>query len=179
MYKLFYIIGASGVGKDSLMNYARTIIDGAHMVQFAHRYITRPALVGNENHISLTEKEFEARKALQLFAMHWNSHDQQYGIGTEINTWMKNGGKVVINGSREYLATAQSLYPQLIPILITATPDIILQRLISRNREDADTIQKRFDRNKYITTNTQGCILLENNNALEDAGNKLAQLIIE
>ena len=37
MPQLFYIVGASGVGKDSLMEYARLRINASMPVLFAHR----------------------------------------------------------------------------------------------------------------------------------------------
>src|SRR4051812_46339588 len=103
MSQLFYIIGASGVGKESLINYARTTINGSLPILFAHRYITRPAQAGNENHIALSTEEFQSRLAGNLFALHWESHGQSYGIGVEINTWLEKGFHVVVNGSRQYL----------------------------------------------------------------------------
>ena len=44
--RLFYLVGASGSGKDSLLGYARGKLAGAPDVLFAHRYITRPADAG-------------------------------------------------------------------------------------------------------------------------------------
>ena len=111
MSTLFYVIGASGAGKDTLMNYARSTINGAEPVIFANRYITRPPFTGNENHIHLSREEFEARINANLFALYWESHEQYYGIGTEINGWMECGFNVVVNGSRQYLPVAQQRYP--------------------------------------------------------------------
>ncbi|HEV7393167.1 MAG TPA: phosphonate metabolism protein/1,5-bisphosphokinase (PRPP-forming) PhnN, partial [Burkholderiales bacterium] len=73
--RLFYVVGASGVGKDSLMQYARDTLHDEHAVLFAHRYITRMAGAGGENHVALTVPEFEIRKRHGLFAMSWQSHD--------------------------------------------------------------------------------------------------------
>lgn len=79
--RLFYVIGPSGSGKDSLMRYARASLAGDPSVVFAHRYITRPMELHGENHVALTETEFDARLAAGLFAMHWESHGLRYGIG--------------------------------------------------------------------------------------------------
>ncbi len=68
MAQLFYIIGASGVGKDSLMNYARQRINGSLPIVFAHRYITRAAKEGNENHVYVSPEEFRSRKAFIIKA---------------------------------------------------------------------------------------------------------------
>jgi ribose 1,5-bisphosphokinase len=177
MGKLFYVIGASGAGKDTLINFARNRINGSDKVIFAHRYITRPPFTGNENHIHLTEEEFKTRISANLFALHWESHGKYYGIGTEINSWMENGFNVIVNGSRQYLPEAQQIYPDIIVILIDASPEVINQRLTSRGREDAGEIAKRISRTTEITTDLTDCIRIVNDTAVEDAGEELVSII--
>ena len=60
-------------------------------VAFAHRYITRPAEVGGENHVALSRAEFALRRAHGLFAFHWQAHGNDYGIGREIDAWRAAG----------------------------------------------------------------------------------------
>lgn len=127
--KLFYVIGPSGSGKDSLMRYARERLAGDAGVVFAHRYITRAAELQGENHIALTAPEFDARRAAGLFAMHWGSHALRYGIGLEINFWLERGCNVVMNGSREYLPQAKCSYPALVAVLIAVAPEVLAERL--------------------------------------------------
>ena len=103
MSRLFYVIGASGAGKDTLINYARTKINGLQPVIFAHRYITRPPFTGNENHISLSSEEFQSRIKANLFALYWESHGNFYGIGHEgalPRSLQIRGGDVVANDTR-------------------------------------------------------------------------------
>ena len=177
MSKLFYVIGASGAGKDTLMNFARTQLNGRDKVIFAHRYITRPPFTGNENHIYLAEEEFKARIDDGLFSLYWESHAQYYGIGAEINIWMEKGFNVVVNGSRQYLPVAQGLYPEMMVILIDASPEIIAQRLSSRGREDAAGIDKRIARTSEISADLTNCIKIQNDGKVEDAGNALLKII--
>lgn len=179
MSKLFYIIGASGAGKDTLMNYAREKINGSQKVIFVHRYITRPPLAGNENHVHLTEREFKARIEANLFALHWESHGKYYGIGVEIINWMQLGFNVIVNGSREYLPIARQHFPKLVTVLIDASPDIIAERLLKRGREDATEIKKRLNRTKEISTDLNNCVKILNDSAIEIAGDLLVQLICE
>ena len=107
---LFYVVGASGSGKDSLMRYGRQRLAGDSNVIFAHRYITRPVELHGENHVALTDSEFDARLAAGFFAMNWSSHGLRYGIGREINLWLAKGCNVVMNGSRAYLIEARRSY---------------------------------------------------------------------
>jgi ribose 1,5-bisphosphokinase len=178
MSKLFYIIGASGAGKDSLMNHCREQINGAAPVVFAHRYITRPVGAGAENHIALSRAEFEMRLHKGLFAMHWESHGLMYGIGIEINDWLKNGLTVIINGSREYLKNGLEKYPAMQPVLIDADSALIETRLYSRAREDDEAILKRLARNQQLHLNGEELIRIQNNNAIDDAAQQLLKVIL-
>ena len=54
-----YVMGPSGAGTDSVLARARALIPSDLPVAFAHRYITRPADAGGENHVALSEAEFE------------------------------------------------------------------------------------------------------------------------
>ncbi len=140
---LYYVIGASGVGKDSLLNYARPFLSHAP-VAFSHRYITRPVELGGENHIYLSEVEFLNRQQYGCFLFSWQSHDLHYGIGQEVQDWLDRGLNVVVNGSRGYLAEASLLVPNLRPVLITAVLDNLRKRLEQRGRENAEQIQERL-----------------------------------
>jgi len=177
MSTLFYVIGASGVGKDTLMNYARTKINGEKPVIFAHRYISRPPGNGNENHVHLTISEFKLRLGAGFFALHWESHGNLYGIGAEINTWLEKGCNVVLNGSREYLPVAQQRYPEMTVILIEATPETISSRLAGRGRETAEEIEKRIRRSSQLNCDLSNCIKIQNNGSIENAGDELINII--
>ena len=178
MSKLFYVIGATGAGKDTLMNYARTQLNGHEKVIFAHRYITRPPFTGNENHIYLGEEEFKTRIDDELFALYWESHAQYYGIGAEINMWMEKGFNVVVNGSRQYLPVAKELYPEMIVILIDASPEIIRERLTGRGRENATEINKRIVRSSEILADLIDCIKIQNDSEIKKAGNAFLEIIM-
>jgi ribose 1,5-bisphosphokinase len=173
MPQLFYIVGASGVGKDSLMEYARLRINASMPVLFAHRYITRPPKDGNENHVYVSPEEFRLRRDKGLFALHWVSHGLYYGIGKEIDSWMESGFHVVVNGSRQYLPVALQRYPDLVTIVIEADPDIIRRRLESRGRETAADIEQRVQRQPDRWTGSSSPISIRNNGPLEEGGNAL------
>ncbi|HEY0202209.1 MAG TPA: phosphonate metabolism protein/1,5-bisphosphokinase (PRPP-forming) PhnN, partial [Burkholderiaceae bacterium] len=62
---LFFVVGASGVGKDTLMARARTLLGGDGRFRFARRTITRPADPDGENHHAGTQSAFLAARARQ------------------------------------------------------------------------------------------------------------------
>jgi ribose 1,5-bisphosphokinase len=175
MPQLIYIVGASGVGKDSLMHYARKRLNGSIPLLFAHRYITRPFTEGSENHLAVSVEEFLHRKRGGLFALDWESHGLYYGIGIEIETWIARGFHVVVNGSRQYLPIARQRYPRLIPIVIEADPDIIRHRLENRGREKGEAIENRIRRQPPLEI--EGLIRIANNGLLADGGEALTSVL--
>lgn len=177
--RLIYVIGASGSGKDTLMNHARQKLAGDPLVCFAHRYITRPATAGGENHVALSENEFQARVNSKLFALHWSSHGMHYGIGIEINQWLAKGITVVVNGSRQYLTEARRQYPELLPVSIEVNTDVLRQRLLARGREDAESIEQRLRRHESLQQTPQHGLLVQNNGRIEDAGDALVRMITQ
>lgn len=177
--RLIYLIGPSGAGKDSLLNYCRHRLAGHPAVLFAHRYITRDARAGGENHVALSTEEFAAREAARLFALRWQSHGLDYGIGIEINQWLAKGITVVVNGSREYLGEARRLYPDLVPVWITVSPDVLRTRLQNRARESEAEIEARLARAALVPQSAHRGIVIANDGALAEAGEALLAVITE
>jgi ribose 1,5-bisphosphokinase len=176
--RLIYVIGPSGCGKDSVMDYARRRCPG-HEAAFAHRYITRSAGAGGENHIHLQPDEFEARAQCGVLALHWDSHGYRYGIGCEIDAWMEAGLNVVVNGSRAYLPVAARRYPDLIPALISVETDILRQRLLARGRESTAEIEYRLEQAQAFVVSHPELRTIDNNGELQHAGNTLLALARE
>ncbi len=145
MAQLIYLMGPSGAGKDSLLAALRAHADSAPLV--AHRYITRPADAGCENHIALSEPEFLRRRAKGLFALDWHAHQHHYAFGIEVDLWLLQGIDVVVNGSRAHLLQAQQRYgAQLLPVCLQVSTHILRQRLQNRGRENAEQIEQRLAR---------------------------------
>ena len=171
--QLFYVIGASGAGKDSLLNYVRPLLVDQPVV-VAHRYITRPVELTGENHIQLSEAEFLNRDSRGCFLFSWQSHGLYYGIGCEVLDWLDLGLNVVINGSRGYLDDATGLIPDIKPVLITVSQDKLKARLEQRARETSDEITERLDRaQQFDQLSHPNLIKVSNNETLEVAGQQL------
>lgn len=175
---LLYVIGASGSGKDSLIQHARFKLAQDANVVFAHRYITRPPDAGGENHVALSEDEFESRVMQKLFPLHWHSHGLRYGIGCELNHWLAKGLTVILNGSRAYLHEASRRYPELVPVLIEVSPAVLRARLQGRGRESAEEIDARLKRASEFGS-LQHCKMLRfrNDAPLANTGPDFVELI--
>jgi ribose 1,5-bisphosphokinase len=176
--RLYYVVGASGVGKDSLLRYARERLDPGVAVVFAHRYITRRA-DAHENHVELTEREFDLRRRHGIFVMDWSTHGHRYGVGNEVNYWLAMGLSVVVNGSRGYLATALRDYPDTTIVWVRASAEVIAQRLARRGRETPAAADARLHHDPGPTPlQPRGAIVhLNNNGPLSAAGDALVALL--
>ncbi len=156
MASLFYIVGPSGSGKDSIMQHFRQHMLNGLAAEFsvlmAHRYITRQS-DHTENAIALSTEEFQLRSKHGFFALEWHANNLSYGIGIEINAWLTAGISVIVNGSREYAPTAVSHFADHIHIIHINVSDAVLQhRLHNRDRECEEEIAQRMERHQRFKT---------------------------
>jgi ribose 1,5-bisphosphokinase len=173
---LFYIIGASGVGKDSVINELKNKLTYKEGFIFTKRFITRPNSDSTEKHIPISNADFDFRLSNQLFALNWQANGNDYGIGIEIEYWLNEGLHVIVNGSRGYLDVAKTKYPELQSILIEVDKSILYNRLIGRNRESKEEIEQRLKRNEQFETLDYD-IIINNESHLEVAVDSLYQFI--
>jgi ribose 1,5-bisphosphokinase len=168
--RLVYVVGPSGSGKDSVIDWARGRLPPGSGVVFARRAITRPADACGEEHLALTDAEFDACLALGEFAMHWRANGQRYGISREIDQWLARGRTVVVNGSREYLPRAAGRYAQLEAVHVTAPRELLLARLEARGREAAAALASRLARHPGVP---DAALEIVNDGPLPRAGQRL------
>jgi ribose 1,5-bisphosphokinase len=178
--RLIYLMGPSGVGKDSLLQAAREPLL-ARGCRIARRVITRSAEATGEDAIAVTEAEFEQLRHRGAFALHWQAHGLHYGISTQIDDWLAAGEDVLVNGSRGYLTEARRRYPQLQAVLLTVALPVLRERLLARGREPLEEIEARLARNEQFrsTAEQNEALLLDNSGPLEQTVRRLLQLIHE
>ncbi|MGY6697562.1 MAG: phosphonate metabolism protein/1,5-bisphosphokinase (PRPP-forming) PhnN [Roseinatronobacter sp.] len=140
---LVAIVGPSGVGKDTLIQKVGTLCPDYVLVR---RVVTRPKDVGNEEHIAVSDALFDAQLAMGRYAFHWEAHGLRYAVPAAIDADLAGGKVVVFNGSRQALPRIAEAYPQLLTLMITATPEVLADRLRARGRDNAREIAQRLKR---------------------------------
>jgi ribose 1,5-bisphosphokinase len=176
--RLVYIVGPSGSGKDSVIDYARSRLPAGSNVVFAQRTITRPATAGGENHVAASVPEFGQLLEAGAFAMHWRANDLCYGIGREIFEQLDSGKTVVVSGSRQHLPHARAAFPQLQVVLVTAAFETLKARLAARGREDATGIERRLNRAAALELMAgTDAFVIRNDGRLAEAGEKLLDFL--
>jgi ribose 1,5-bisphosphokinase len=175
---MIVVVGPSGAGKDTLLDYARQRLAGEPDIGFVRRFITRDSAAGGEDHSAVTVAEFETLRNQGAFAVSWGAHGLFYGVPANTSARIALGGTLVVNGSRAAVPEFLKAYSKVVAISITARPEIIAERLAARGRESAEEIRKRLAR---ATEDWQGnceCISIDNSGAIEDAGEALLNTII-
>ncbi len=174
---LVYVMGPSGAGKDSVLGRARALLPAEVPVVFAHRYITRPADAGGENHVAVTRAEFALRRAYGLFAYHWHAHGNDYAVGREIHDWRAAGMTVVVSGSRDHFLRTGGLDSQARPVLITAPAERLQQRLAGRGRESAVEAAERLQRAEAYEIDDPRLVTIVNDATIDDAAASFVRLL--
>lgn len=141
--RIIAVVGASGVGKDTLLAGA---VAAEPRLHWARRVVTRPTGAGGEPYEGVTQAEFARRLAVGAFALHWTAHGMSYAVPWAALAPRDNGRDVVFNGSRKALDLAVAAFADLRVIEVTADPATVAARLASRGREDGADIAARLER---------------------------------
>ena len=173
------IVGPSGSGKDTLINFARTRLADRREFVFVRRIVTRPADRASEDHDSLSTAEFDRQERAGGFALAWPAHGLRYGLPASVDTDIDAGRVVVANVSRQIVGEIERRYARTTVVALSATPDIIAQRLAARGREDADAINRRIARMVDADALGPATIRLDNSGPLVLAGERLVDILAE
>lgn len=117
------------------------VMPSMHLVR---RVITRAPDLGGEDYDAVTADEFLEMIENSAFSIHWRAHGLYYGIPRTVKYHLNKGTDCLVNFSRKALAEAAGTFPQFLVLNITASPDILAQRLQARGRETEAEIAKRL-----------------------------------
>lgn len=168
------VVGASGVGKDSLISFARDHL--ADQVAVVRRVVTRAADDGSEDHDSMTPEAFAAAEQRGDFALSWEAHGLHYGLPVMLDDDLTSGRVVIANLSRAALPRVLTRYPAALVVEVTAAPGIIARRLAGRGREDSEEIRRRMERSGSFRL-PPSTVQIDNSEELEVAGGRFVALL--
>lgn len=141
--RLIAVVGPSGVGKDTVIAGLCAARPDLHRVR---RVITRDVEAGGEEFLSLSVAAFEAAEARGAFALSWRAHGLAYGIPVEVQDVLGAGRDAVANLSRGVLDEAREVFPGLVVLALSASPESLAARLAARGRETAADVEARLAR---------------------------------
>lgn len=166
--RLVLVVGPSGVGKDSIINAAKTALGGQADIIFPRRIITRPSDPDSEDHDTLDEATFARLSGQGAFFLHWPAHGLHYALPGAVAENLADGATVIANVSRSVVTEAQAKHPDTLVICITASPAVLEQRLLSRGREDLETVRRRLARSAELPSGV-ATVTIVNDGSLEAA----------
>ncbi len=144
---LVLVVGASGVGKDTLIEAARQHFSTDDRFAFPQRVITRADQTG-EPHIAVSAMEFEAMALAGGFLLSWEAHGLKYGVPIAVRDLLEAGRIVVVNTSRTIINEAKAVWPGLRVVHVTVGPEILRDRLLARHREVNAALEERLARGR-------------------------------
>lgn len=141
--RLVAVVGASGVGKDSVIE---GIVRTAPEFRRVRRTITRARDAVGEEHEAVTAEGFDDAVRNGAFCLHWSAHGHRYGIPASVLDDVLGGKQYIANFSRNALVAAMRLFPSMTLLNITAAPKTLEIRLSQRGRENEAEIAARLQR---------------------------------
>jgi len=176
---LFFVVGASGTGKDTLLSGAGAALAGDGRFVFARRTITRAADLGNEGHLSVTPEEFDRTERAAGFLISWRAHGLQYGVPAALADDLAAGRHVVANGSRAAVPDLLRVVENCTVVEITAPPDLVAARLAGRGREGREEIAARVARTTPAFPEGVDHVEITNDSTVEDGVAKLVSALLQ
>lgn len=174
--RLVLVVGPSGAGKDTLLAAAQDACRGDREIVFARRVVTRTA-TSAEDHDTLDQAAFERAAAGGAFALDWPAHGLRYGIPAAIHVELEMGRTVVCNVSRTVVARARERYLQVAVVLVTAPPELLMQRLAARGRGADGDLSARLARSEAVGPGISAEVIIENIDSVDAGVRKLLEAI--
>jgi len=170
---LVVVVGASGAGKDSLLNAAKARFETEPRIEFVQRIITRECDPATEIHDSLTEEQFLEQQQGNAFSVWWQANGLYYGLPVSMHEALAQGQLLIANGSRAALPAIRATFSSLTVVHVTASAEALAERLVRRSRESPAEIEQRLLRNQSIQPIVgEDVLTIDNSGARETAINQ-------
>lgn len=176
--RLIVVVGPSGAGKDSVISGAIASLPDNHSVARVRRVITRAPDPNGEDHIPATSEQFANWKAGGHFAVTWQANGLFYGIPVSVRDDLAAGKTLVMNGSRSALPAIRAAFDCVSVAVVTASPEILAERLARRGRESVADILSRLERNAELGL-PDADLVIDNSGSLEHSIRMLSNWLID
>lgn len=175
---LFLVVGPSGAGKDTLMSAAKEALADRSGTQFPRRYVTRPASAGQEDHIPVSEAEFDRLlNEDSAFVLAWDAHGLRYGIPSTVTAHLAAGRDVVVNVSRAVVDPARQWFPKVKVLSVTVPENLLAARLRARGRESEDSIRDRLARARAYAVSGPDVTEIDNGRPIDEAARQMVDAL--
>ena len=133
----------------------------------------KPAGPG-EDHEPADPAAFERGEARGEFALTWRAHGLSYGIPGAVDASLADGSVLVANLSRGAVATARERFARFAVVTVTASPEVRLERILSRGREDLAAARARVARR---VDPAESDLEIVNDGTVAEAGESLVRFL--
>ncbi|MEM9277830.1 MAG: hypothetical protein AAGA76_04600 [Pseudomonadota bacterium] len=141
--KFIAVVGASGVGKDTILSLAKPRLESSGNFYFPLRYITREPDETGEEHLNISNAEFVQQVRDDRFSLWWSAHDLHYALPDDVYDSLRKGCHVVANISRRSVQEAIQRFSYIEVVEIIADLETCKKRLLLRGRESEAEIMVR------------------------------------
>jgi len=177
---LYLVIGNSGSGKDSLIQWVLKNWSSTKIPPLVpKRIITRPPSPKTEEYGSVSEAEFQKMSENGSFSLQWRSYQIFYGVRTEINDALATGRSILVNVSRQIVESTRSRFPNVCIIFIRVPFTITEARIRSRSREHGMELEARLKRAQENQDFPTADYTIDNSGDLEAAGAQLLKILLQ
>ena len=147
-------------------------------VEFVRRVITRPMRSASEDHDTLADAAFEEAENAGAFAISWSAHGLRYGLPAQPRRDDRHrvmSRSPTSRAARSPLLSAR--YANVIVVEITASADILAQRLAARGRESRGEVLARLARSAELGGSVPGAVAIDNSGSREEAGERFVAIL--
>lgn len=171
------VVGPSGAGKDTIIDYARARLSESGNYHFVRRVVTRDADGNAEDHDTMSEPQFLQAIENGAFSLHWQAHGLYYGLPRAVDDVLDSGGIIIANLSRRVLPQLAKRFSRIVIVHITAQADVLAQRLVSRGRETPQSIALRLQRQQPVDACGLPLVMIDNSGEVRVAGERFTQYL--
>jgi len=168
--RLIVVVGPSGAGKDSVLSAWRRRLPPDVAPSLVRRVITRAPDPQGEDHEPVGEAEFARLRVSDALVFWWQAHGLHYGVRHGALAPLAEGRWVVMNGSRGHLPALRRRAPRAHVVEITAPAHVLAERLVLRQREDAQAVAARLARDVAASG---AALVVDNSGGLDAAADQL------